>query len=630
MASYWPKVPAGEESKLLDALGGAGDYTVQPGDFFVTLDATEQHVDLFLPLAAESQGRLLLVVVHNAAGAQGATFFANVADATPLVNGSATYVVPVADGDKIHYLECDGAVWRAGPIQTANLTVTLGWLFEQLSIADLSDVSGVTGSGDVVAMQLAPQVVNPRIDNAVIRTAPGFLNAQHDHSDAANAGQMVGATALSDATATPAASKIPIADGGGKLAAGWLQEVLALADMTDVTAKTGTGTVVVMDTSPAIVMPTIASMVNANHNHQDAAGGATLDHGAALTGLGDDDHVQYAAVAGRSVGQTIIGALFGGIGPPSLTLKGVASGGGGWISLVDPILLTDQAADPTSGLLQRNGALIKWHDGTAVRKLISDLDATATPTASKIPIADGSNKLAAGWLSEVLALADLSDVTAKTGTGTVAVMQGSPNLMTPTIADLTNATHTHQAAASGGLLQGLAQLMDTSGRCVRSTLPNINTGMILVSNTAYFVYLGRVTVTSTFAFVRFAVRTAGAGAQTAEVGFFSTPTAPSRANQTVTKLAATGTVDDLTGTGVKGNTNTLAISVAAGTHLWAGIRTAMATTQPSPYALIADRGHGRILSTAASGALTGAGPWTGALITDAGTTLCPDLEGALD
>jgi len=36
-----------------------------------------------------------------------------------------------------------------------------------------------------------------------------------------------------NATATPAASKIPIADAGGKLAAGWLQEVLAYADLTD-------------------------------------------------------------------------------------------------------------------------------------------------------------------------------------------------------------------------------------------------------------------------------------------------------------------------------------------------------------------------------------------------------------
>ena len=32
---------------------------------------------------------------------------------------------------------------------------------------------------------------------------------------------------------------------------------------------------------------------DAVHNHQSDAEGATLDHGAALTGLGDDDHIQY-------------------------------------------------------------------------------------------------------------------------------------------------------------------------------------------------------------------------------------------------------------------------------------------------------------------------------------------------
>lgn len=47
-------------------------------------------------------------------------------------------------------------------------------------------------------------------------------------------------------------------------------------------------------------------------------------------------------------------------------------------------------------------------DGSS--KVIKDpANATATPTASKIPIADGSGKLAAGWLQEVLAYADLTD-----------------------------------------------------------------------------------------------------------------------------------------------------------------------------------------------------------------------------
>jgi hypothetical protein len=47
---------------------------------------------------------------------------------------------------------------------------------------------------------------------------------------------------------------------------------------------TGTGTVVVMSGSPTIVTPTIASFVNATHNHQSAAGGGLLDASAISTG----------------------------------------------------------------------------------------------------------------------------------------------------------------------------------------------------------------------------------------------------------------------------------------------------------------------------------------------------------
>lgn len=46
-----------------------------------------------------------------------------------------------------------------------------------------------------------------------------------------------------------------------------------------------------------LVTPTIASFINANHNHSDSANGGTIDHGA-LTGLGDDDHPQYPLAGG--------------------------------------------------------------------------------------------------------------------------------------------------------------------------------------------------------------------------------------------------------------------------------------------------------------------------------------------
>lgn len=60
-------------------------------------------------------------------------------------------------------------------------------------------------------------------------------------------------------------------------------------------------------TNKTLTTPTIASFVNATHNHQSNTGGGTLDHGLALTGLSDDDHTQYVLLAGRAGGQTIVG-----------------------------------------------------------------------------------------------------------------------------------------------------------------------------------------------------------------------------------------------------------------------------------------------------------------------------------
>lgn len=81
--------------------------------------------------------------------------------------------------------------------------------------------------------------------------------------------------------------------------------ITSVGNATSIASQTGTGTKFVVDTSPTIVTPTIASFTNANHTHQNAAGGGTLDHGLALTGLSDDDHTIYPLIAGRSGGQKL-------------------------------------------------------------------------------------------------------------------------------------------------------------------------------------------------------------------------------------------------------------------------------------------------------------------------------------
>ncbi len=65
----------------------------------------------------------------------------------------------------------------------------------------------------------------------------------------------------------------------------------AITDLSDVTAKTGTGTTAVFDTSPTIVTPTIASFVNATHDHTAGAGGGLLTNTALTSGV-------FAAISG--------------------------------------------------------------------------------------------------------------------------------------------------------------------------------------------------------------------------------------------------------------------------------------------------------------------------------------------
>ena len=92
----------------------------------------------------------------------------------------------------------------------------------------------------------------------------------------------------------------------------------------------------------------------------------------------------------------------------------------------------------------------------------SSVEATANKNAANgYAGLDASSKITASQITELLAATDLSDVAAKTGTGTTVVMQGSPSLTTPTIGDFTNANHAHTGAASGGTLNASAIVAGT-------------------------------------------------------------------------------------------------------------------------------------------------------------------------
>lgn len=177
-------------------------------------------------------------------------------------------------------------------------------------------------------------------------------------------------------------------------------------------------------------------------------------------------------------------------------------------------------------------------------------------------------------------------------------------------------------AACAGNDDRLLQSLDPWGRSGGLQGPLGSGTLLLISGTAYFVFLGRVHKTFTPAYINAMCQTVGTSTQTAEMGLFSTPAYPTyNTGQSLTKIVATGSITSLTsGTGVKRNSSPFATSIAAGTFLWGGMRTAMAGNQPTMNALNRDYNRANVLTTATAGALTGSGPWTGAVVAASAST----------
>lgn len=280
----------------------------------------------------------------------------------------------------------------------------------------------------------------------------------------------------------------------------------------------------------------------------------------------------------------------------------------------------------------------------------TDEVATATPAANAIPKADGGGKLDAWVSSAASGTKGLIELDTDLGnTASAPNVVGLKGLALPTdVADgflkMNAANSAREQVAYGIAANTVAQGNDIrfpsvhrSLRMLRNDWMRFDSSSLYMNptpNTAYFTYLGYVAVATTFAFVRFVLETNASGTVAVEVGLFSTPSAPNRANQTVTKLVADATLGDLTtggggGSPMRSNTTTLAYTVAAGTHLWAGIRTAFSVTQPGIRSLKYDNLQGTCLTTASAGVLTGAGPWTGVVLSGF-TSHCPDLQVTMD
>lgn len=165
------------------------------------------------------------------------------------------------------------------------------------------------------------------------------------------------------------------------------------------------------------------------------------------------------------------------------------------------------------------------------------------------------------------------------------------------------------------------------GRVARSVLVSSGT-QATTSGTAWSTYLGVTIEMATWKYIEVQVTGAGAGAQTAEMGLYYSLTAPQKAALTLYRWEATGSISSLTTTGVKRNSTAFTRSVPAGMHLWAVMRTAMATTQPTCQALSRDYQQGHILTTAGASALTSAATLSGAIVAVTGSGI--DLRATMD
>lgn len=170
-------------------------------------------------------------------------------------------------------------------------------------------------------------------------------------------------------------------------------------------------------------------------------------------------------------------------------------------------------------------------------------------------------------------------------------------------------------------------------RVFSSKLPTI-TAAAAATDVIYWVYVGRVNTSVSIANVEFAMTTAAAGAQVAELALASSPSAPNRAAQTLTCLAVKAAVTDLTvANAVKRATTAFGYVVKqkdVGLYLWAACRFDMETTQPTIFGHTGDMSDGQILSTASTAAIAAGSTYTGALITHALTWQAPALRVTLD
>ncbi len=325
----------------------------------------------------------------------------------------------------------------------AVLKVYNGTTFEEIGSGTLVDIVTLTGTQTLTNKTLTTP------------TIASMTNAQHDHSDAAGGGTL-NASAI-------AAGQLALARGGTNAdlsATGGTDQFVtqeavgvefsvgtkALANLSDVTLKTGTGTTVVMQSSPFIVGPTISGSIKLNQANSiinDNAGreiltltrnGTAVNHVDVRNAPTGSDPILRAQGDDTDVGLNLVPKGSGLIQLDGVEIATIS----GTQTLTNKTLATPTIGDLTNATHDHSNAA---GGGTLSLTNLSDVN-SATVTSGNVMRADGVD-----WESAALAVADLSDT--KTGTGNI-VLATSPTIVTPTIASMTNAQHDHSDAAGGG------------------------------------------------------------------------------------------------------------------------------------------------------------------------------------